>query len=214
MDRRDRIRLFDHWAGSYDRAVRRDGAFPFDGYDQVLDRVLTVARAQPGMNILDLGIGTANLAMRFADSGCGIWGIDFSAEMLAKAAVRLPQAVLIEASLLDDWPAELSHRFDRIVSAYVLHEFSISTKIELLQRLAQHHLASDGLIVIGDVAFPTAEARERARRQWTDAWDDEEHYWAGDEALRACATVGLQATYEQISSCGGIFAIRQAPSGR
>jgi putative AdoMet-dependent methyltransferase len=165
------------------------------------------------MNLLDLGIGTGNLAVRFEDVGCGIWGIDFSAEMLAKAAEKLPKAVLIQTSLLDAWPEELDRRFDRIVSGYVLHEFNLSTKVELLQRLARRHLAANGQIVIGDIAFPTAEARKRAHQRWTDLWDEEEYYWAADETIRACRNVGLQATYEQVSSCGGVFAIEHVLSG-
>jgi putative AdoMet-dependent methyltransferase len=207
MDQRDRVRLFDDWAEHYDRSFRGDGDFPFDGYEQILDKVTRVAHAQPCMDLIDLGIGTGNLAVRFADLGCGVWGIDFSAEMLAKAALKLPQAVLIQTSLLGVWPAELDRRFDRIVSGYVLHEFDLSTKVELLQRLVRCHLAANGQIVIGDMAFHTTEARERAHQRWIELWDEEEYYWAADETIRACKNVGLQATYEQVSSCGGVFAI-------
>jgi predicted TPR repeat methyltransferase len=193
--------------------MRGDGGFPFDGYGHVLDRVRRVADAQPCMDLLDLGIGTGNLAVRFRDVGCGMWGIDFSAGMLANAAETLPKAVLMQANLLDAWPAEFDRRFDRIVSGYVLHEFDLSTKVELLQRLARHHLVADGQIVIGDIAFPTIEARERAHQRWTDLWDEEEHYWAADETIRVCGDVGLQITYEQVSSCGGVFAFEHVLSG-
>jgi putative AdoMet-dependent methyltransferase len=213
MNQRHRIQLFDDWAEHYDQSVQGDGDFPFDGYEQVLDEVTKVTHAQSGMKVLDLGIGTGNLAARFADLGCDIWGIDFSAEMLAKALEKLPQAVLIQAGLLDVWLAELDHRFDRIVSGYVLHEFDLPTKVGLLQQLAQCHLAANGQIVIGDIAFPTTQARERAHQRWIDLWDEEEYYWAADETIRACKSVGLQVTYKQISSCGSVFAIERTVSG-
>ena len=122
MDQQDRARFFDHWAGHYDQSIQGDGDFPFNGYEQILDEVTRAAHTQPGMCVLDLGIGTGNLAVRFANLGCRLWGIDFSAEMLGKAIEKLPQAVLVQADLLSDWPTELDRRFDRIVSAYVLHK--------------------------------------------------------------------------------------------
>jgi hypothetical protein len=38
-------------------------------------------------------------------------------------------------------------------------------------------------------------------------WDEDEHYWAADETISACEQAGLRATYQQVSSCGGVFAI-------
>jgi hypothetical protein len=72
MDQQDRVSLFDGWAQHYDRSVQADGDFPFDGYERVLDEVARAARAQPGMAILDLGIGTGNLAARFVSLGCDV----------------------------------------------------------------------------------------------------------------------------------------------
>jgi hypothetical protein len=106
---------------------------------------------------------------------------------------------------LGDWPTELDRRFDRIVSAYVLHEFDLSTKVQLLRRLTERHLASGGCIVVGDIAFPTSGARDRAHRKWMQLWDEDEHYWAADEAAEACKHTGLRVTYKQVSSCGGVF---------
>ncbi|HED04362.1 MAG TPA: class I SAM-dependent methyltransferase [Candidatus Fraserbacteria bacterium] len=148
--------------------MQDDVSFPFDGYEQVLDEITRAAGARCGMKILDLGVGTGNLAARFAALGCDIWGIDFSAEMLVKAIEKLPQAVLVQADLLSDWPTELDHRFDRIVVAYVLHEFDLSTKVKLLQGLTERHLAAQGRIVVGDIAFPTSGARDQARRKCAD----------------------------------------------
>ena len=178
-----------------------------------MDEITRAASAQCGMEVLDLGVGTGNLAARFTALGCGIWGIDFSAEMLAKAIEKLPQAVLVQADLLSDWPTEPDHRFDRIVAAYVLHEFDLSTKVKLLQRLTERHLAVKGHIVVGDIAFPTSGARDLARRKCADLWDEEEYYWAADEATDTCESAGLQVRYKQISSCGGVFVIEPVGSG-
>jgi putative AdoMet-dependent methyltransferase len=211
----DRVQLFDNWAAYYDASLQHGGRFPLSGYEEVLDEVVRTAGAGAGMKVLDLGVGTGKLAARFAALGCRIWGIDFSARMLARARERLPQAVLVQADLLGEWPLEVSGRFDRIVSTYVLHEFDLPAKVQLLRKLARQHLEDEGRIVVGDVAFPTVGVREQAHERLADLWDEEEYYWAADEAAAACEDAGLQVGYRQVSSCGGVFAIEvgAAPAG-
>ena len=207
MSGSDRASLFNRWAEEYDRSVHnRD--FPFSGYESVLDEIVTAARVEKETSILDLGVGTGNLAARFADLGCKLFGLDFSSGMLAKARERLPKARLVQANLLGEWPAGLDRRFDRIVSGYVFHEFPLMTKVCIIQRLAQDRLADGGYIVIGDISFETRAARERAHKRWHDRWDEEEEYWAADEAIEALHHLGLKVSYRQVSVCGGVFGIR------
>jgi len=210
MNEQNRIQLFNDWAADYDLSVAStDHPFPFDGYERVLDEIVRQAVVQSSMLVLDLGVGTGNLAERFVALGCTVWGIDFSPAMLAEARAKLPQASFVQADLLGSWPATLNRRFDRVVSAYVLHEFDLATKVILLQRLAAHNLFTGGRIVVGDTAFPTALAREQAHAQWTGRWDEDEHYWAADETIRACEEGGLRTVYTQVSSCGGVFVIER-----
>jgi putative AdoMet-dependent methyltransferase len=207
MDRRSRERLFDDWADSYDaQTAAPQHPFPYGGYDDVLAEIVKQAAAAPGQSVLDLGTGTAKLAAKFAELGCAVWGLDFSAAMLAQARVRLPTAVFLRADLAGEWPPPLERRFDRIVSSYVLHEFDLPTKLALLRRAADH-LAPGGRLVIGDIAFATAQEREAAHARWHERWDDDEWYWAADEALPACHAVGLPATYTQVAACGGVFTV-------
>jgi len=207
MSQSARVQLFDAWAENYDAEFTSpDGAFPFDRYDQVLDEAARQAAAEPQMRILDLGVGTGNLAARLACQGCAVWGVDFSAEMLARAQAKLPGARLLQADLLGDWPAELDRPSDRVVSAYVFHEFDLPTKIDLLRRIASRHLAAGGRIVVADIAYPTTAARAEAAQRWAGAWDEDEFYWAADEALAAAEVAGLIGAYKQVSSCGGVFA--------
>lgn len=212
MSETERTQLFDRWAETYDSVVASaDGDFPFDGYEQVLDEVVRLAGVKPSTRILDLGIGTGNLAARFVQRGCAVWGTDFSAEMLAQTRAKLPHVHLVQANLLGEWPAELQLPFDRVVTAYVLHEFDLATKVSLLRRVASHHLAAGGCILVADIAFPTALAREAAAQRWADQWDQDESYWAADETIAACEEAGLQATYKQVSSCGGVFTFAARP---
>jgi putative AdoMet-dependent methyltransferase len=213
MSQSDRVQLFDNWAEYYDASVTpANSKFPLAGYEQVLDEAVRLAGVEPHMRILDLGIGTGNLAARLVRAGCQVWGLDFSAKMLAKAHAKVPQAQLVQADLLGDWPTELRQPFDRVVSAYVLHEFDLETKLTLLRRIASQHLSAGGRIVIADVAFPTVAARTAAQHQ-AGGWDEEEVYWAADEAIAAMERVGLRAAYEQVSSCGGVFTVTIGSAG-
>ena len=200
-----RVTLFDDWAERYDTCVGSSTGL-FRGYDQVLERIVLSADARPGMRVLDLGIGTGNLAQRFIALGCKVWGADFSSAMLTKARAKVPQTKLVQMDLLwDSWPDVLTgQRFDRIVSAYVFHEFDLATKVRLLKRLADDHLAGRERIVVGDVAFPSLQALQQAG---ADHWDEDEYYWAADEAIAACEEAGFHASYMRVSSCGGVFTL-------
>ena len=205
MNRSAQSRLFDEMADEYDRLAHDSTGYPFEAYDDTLLEITRAACIQRGMKVLDLGIGTGNLAIRLADLGCEIWGVDFSTRMLAKAAEKLPDAILVHADILCEWPAELDRRFDRIVSAYVLHGFDDATKVSLLAKLCARYLQPHGRVVVGDVVFPTARARDEARKIWKDRWDDDEHYWVADEAIVLIRRAGLDCAYRPVSSCAGVF---------
>lgn len=44
-----RRELFDRWARSYDASVVAGAGFPFAGYDDVLDRIVALSGAGPGL---------------------------------------------------------------------------------------------------------------------------------------------------------------------
>ncbi len=208
----DRKELFDVWAMKYDTSVD-DATFPFTGYEKVLDEAIAQAELWDGARALDVGTGTGNLAARLLAGGCGeVWGADFSEEMLTRARQKAPEAHFVRANLLEAWPDELPEQFDRIVSAYVFHEFDLETKLRLIGEL-NARLKPRGRLVIADIAFTTAEDREAAHRRWAGLWNEDEYYWAADEAIAALANAGIGARYVQVSICGGVFVIhRYTPS--
>lgn len=205
MSENPRLPIFERWAERYDQSVQTDKGI-FAGYEQILDEIVRSADAQASMRVLELGIGTGNLAQRFVALGCAVWGVDFSPAMLAIAREKAPQARLLQMDLTGEWLPILQQRFDRIVANFVLHEFDLPTKIAMLERLARQHLVADGLIVIGDIAFPTAETR---RLSGADTWDEDEYYWAVDETEAACAETDLHITFQQVNWCTGIFVVRR-----
>jgi len=193
---------FDDWAETYDVSVSVD-QFPFFGYWDVLRRIIAQAEPIPGLSVLDLGTGTGNLASRLAALGCDLWCTDFSAPMLEKARQKLPGSHLVHHDLRGDWPTELNRPFDRIVSAYVFHHFELDEKIHILRGLLPH-LAPNGRIIIGDIAFQNAAAQEKMKIGIGGEWE-QEFYWLADESLSALQEAGIHVEYTQVSSCAGVF---------
>jgi putative AdoMet-dependent methyltransferase len=204
--------LFDTGAANYDQLLDGGNAsISFEGYEDVLAETVVQAQVAPGMRVLDLGTGTGNLAARFLRAGCDVWGMDFSEGMLAKAREKLPGLHPVLADLRDEtWPQTLMRTYDRIVSAYVWHDFDLEYKMALLKRLTGRYLDSPGRVVIADIAYPDQAARRQARAHWGRLWSEAEHYWAADETIAACKDIGLRCTYQQVSSCAGIFVIEAA----
>ncbi len=204
MNDRFQPQEFDDWAAVYDQSAGEDTGFPFDGYSRVLQTIVDLAAAQPGQAVLDLGIGTGNLALPFAQRGCSIWGLDFSAAMLALAQKKLPAATLGQVDVRAGWPPAFQRRFDCIVSGYTFHHFWLEEKVQFVQRLLADHLTPGGRLVIGDLAFQNAADEDALRRALGSQWE-QEYYWLADEALAALAAAGVPARFIKISSCAGVF---------
>jgi putative AdoMet-dependent methyltransferase len=205
----NRRQLFDEWAPSYDADVAANSAFPFAGYDEVLDRILERAEPRPGMRVLDLGTGTGALAARFVASGCDVVGLDFSASMLESARAKVPGATFVQASLTDEALPDLGGRFDLVVSAYTLHELPPAERGALIGRLLETQLATDGAVVIGDISFSSAAELEHVRRELGPRWDDSEFYLIAAEERAALEPMGVRVDHEAVSFCAGVFVLRR-----
>ena len=198
---------FDPWAKTYDDDVREQNVFPFDGYARVLETVVQWAEPHSGMSVLDIGTGTGNLALMFAERGCDLWCTDFSEAMLEKAREKLPQAHFVLADLRADWSPELDRRFDRIVSAYVFHHLELDAKVRVCKELVTNRLTPNGALIIGDLSFPNKAAMDEFAESVGDLWE-EEFFWLADESIRALEAAGLTVSYQQISACAGVYLLR------
>jgi ubiquinone/menaquinone biosynthesis C-methylase UbiE len=130
---------YDRWSEIYD-----DEANPL-----VMIEEPEVARALGDVNglaLLDVGCGTGRHAVRFANAGAVVTGVDFSTGMLEKARIK-PGAAAVRFVLQDAsgaLPFE-SKSFDRVISCLVVdHVRDLVTFFGGLRRVCR----DDGFIVV------------------------------------------------------------------
>lgn len=197
---------FDLWADGYDKSVGvsdEDGSYPFAGYKDVLAGIYSLVMTRPGASVLDIGFGTGTLTAKLYEQGFEIWGQDFSPQMIDIASGKMPDAHLFEGDFSRGIAAPLlDNRYDFIVATYSLHHLTDEQKIPFISVLLSL-LKDDGIILIGDVAFPDVKAMDECRVKAGDEWDDEEYYFLADEMRKAFP--GL--SFEKKSHCAGIIGI-------
>lgn len=196
---------FDHWAEDYDASVQANDSFPFLDYEVLLGNIVRIAEPRKGLSVLDLGTGTGNLAIPFAQAGCDVWCADFSEAMLEKAKQKVPGAHFVIYDMHDPLPPELARPYGCIVSAFTFHHFDLYEKVEIIQRLLPH-LARGGSIIIGDISFADAASREQVKADLGNDWD-EEFYWLASSDIPALEGLGMEIDYRQITPFSGIFCL-------
>ena len=198
---------FNEWASAYDKSVResaQEESYPFAGYDEVLETIFQAASAFPGKKLLDAGFGTVALTLRFYEAGYEVSGMDFSETMCEIAQRKMPKARLIRHDFSEGLPSVWKQeQFDCIVCTYAIHHLPPEKQIRFLHELLAH-LSDSGVLLIGDVAFETAEERENCRRSVGEAWDEEEWYPAAQE----WKTEFPHLLFRKISFCAGVFLLR------
>lgn len=175
---------FDLWADDYDKDVSFSyncNAYPFAGYKEVLEDIFCMITLKPNAVVLDLGFGTGLLTSRLYQSGCTVFGQDYSQNMVDIASAKMPAARLFLGDFSLGLAEPLLHnRYDFIISTYSLHHLPDNRKLSLLSVLLDL-LNPGGKIIIGDIAFENRIQMEKARNEIGSAWDDDEFYFAVDE---------------------------------
>lgn len=151
---------FNSWAKNYDRdvSIDRSAIKIYKNYDSVLDTACEFAVGGIGRNaeVLDIGIGTGNLADRIQRRGCRVTGIDQSREMLNIVKGKLPHIKVRLGEFLKI-PFE-NGTFDVIVSTYAFHHLTDDEKSVAIEEMLRV-LKRDGKIVIGDMMFENQASR-------------------------------------------------------
>lgn len=197
---------FDNWAESYDGTVsqsKADNSYPFAGYDELMDHIYSRIKAGPGMRVLDMGFGTGTLIKRLYDEGYTISGVDFSPHMIDLAREKMPSARLLRHDFAQGLPTELSsEEFDFIICTYAIHHLSDEQKNSFIAEMMEH-LAPDGALLIGDVAFESAQGLEACRIAYMDEWDEDEVYLVLDKVREHFP----QVEFRKMSFCSGVMSL-------
>lgn len=104
--------------------------------------------------ILEIGVGTGNLASKFLNNNYHIIGIDQSREMLLVAKQKYPK---LKVRLGEFLKIPYDNKcFDIIISTYAFHHLNENEKVVAIQEMLRV-LKDNGMIVIGDLMFKSKD---------------------------------------------------------
>jgi len=109
----------------------------------------------PGMRILDVGCGTAEI-LSFLPGDVEYWGFDISAPYIDAAKARFGNRGHFECGLLDAERVDELPQFDLVMAAGVLHHLD-DDEAKNLCRLAARALKPDGRLVTTDPCFAAGQ---------------------------------------------------------
>ncbi len=162
---------FDEWAKSYDldvvRAARAED-WIFQDYERVLSKVVEYCDLDKHdyASVIDIGIGTGNLASRFLARGMHVVGIEPSPEMREICQEKYPDMIIEEGDFLTV-PLYVP-QVDLVVSTYALHHLTPAEKVEAVIEM-KRLLKPRGRIVIADLMFRNAAEERRIRQALLEA---------------------------------------------
>ncbi len=140
--------LWDRRAASWDHS-----AMP--GLGKIADEVVRRAGSVTDRDVVDLGCGSGQLALRLAATARSMVAVDLSRAMLERLEKQADDAGLtnVETILAALQTLELpAGSVDVIVSNYAFHHLRDPQKAEVLKRAARW-LRPGGVVVIGDMMF-------------------------------------------------------------
>jgi ubiquinone/menaquinone biosynthesis C-methylase UbiE len=111
-----------NWFVDYDQiAPTFDKRYERNQYADVERELLAFVGSNPERKILEVGCGTGHWLEVLSARGLHVAGLDFSAQMLARARARLPGIELVHGQAEHlPWPAE---SFDRVFCINAIHHF-------------------------------------------------------------------------------------------
>lgn len=192
---------FNSWADSYDEDVKVDrGALKiYENYNKVLNKVYEKSTITgENISVLDIGVGTGNLAKKFLENNYRVVGIDQSREMLRVAKHKYPN---LKVRLGEFLKIPFNDKvFDIIVSTYAFHHLNSEEKSLAIKEMIRV-LKDNGKIVIGDLMFKNRVEEESVLKELTEVQVDEikdEYYSYIDELESEFMKYNKKLNYEKI----------------
>jgi ubiquinone/menaquinone biosynthesis C-methylase UbiE len=159
---------FNLWAETYDKTLQEAYSskdWMYKNYEEVLNQVAAFGKKileKETSVVVDIGIGTGNLAKRFVGKAKQIIGIDPSVEMLQLAKKKIPAIEIKKADFLS---LPLSdHSVDLIVSSYALHHLTENEKMIALEEMSRV-LKKEGVIIVADLMFANPQIEKETKKE-------------------------------------------------
>lgn len=165
---------FSSWADTYDEDVKKDkGDLKiYKNYELILETVYNLAINCRIENpyVLEIGVGTGNLAGKFVKDDYNIVGIDQSRDMLRLAKGKYPKLKVRIGEFLKI-PYE-DKCFDIIVSTYAFHHLNEEEKSIAIGEMLRV-LKDSGKIIIGDLMFENRKEERKVLKDLSENQIDE-----------------------------------------
>lgn len=197
---------FNQLATIYDDLVasEKPGFHPHQGYELVLQRVVSFIQPQPGEKGLDAGTGTGNLVKCFAGFPVTMCAFDQSVGMLKQCKEKNPEVeTKIGTFFAIPYP---DHSFDFVVSSYALHHLTDQQKCLALAEF-ERVLKPDGRLAIADFMFIDDHQRKQMYASLQEAGQQqaiaeiEDEYYADRSVLVAeLERLGFAVAVEQVNT--------------
>jgi ubiquinone/menaquinone biosynthesis C-methylase UbiE len=201
----------DNLASDYDQDVKRTDDPIRDGYDGVLDWVVTAAGIDETTSVLELGSGTGNLTQRIK-SCARIICVDISTKMEEQGKDKVAHLTNREFAVSDvlEYVAGSDETFDVIVSTYTLHHLTEEEKMPFLEAV-RDRLKPGGRFVVGDLMTKSVEDEQATIAFYREQGDEntagdieEEFFWYVDSATEKLTSLKLEvetARFSRLSWC-------------
>jgi len=119
-------------------------------YRSLLEEIVGAANPKHGDNVLDMGVGTGNLALLLQAKGATVLGIDFSDEALQVYKMKNPSAQVYLHDLMNDLHFLKDESFDIVVSNNVLYNLPRPRRKELMKDV-KRVLKPGGQVVLANI---------------------------------------------------------------
>jgi putative AdoMet-dependent methyltransferase len=205
---------FDRWAKSYDEIILKavqSNDWMYKEYDRILDKVVDYCDLSRNdySTVVDIGVGTGNLASRFLDRGLRVMGIDPSREMRKICRQKSPNLEVRAGDFLNI--PLTAENVDVIISSYAFHHLTPAQKEASIHEM-KRVLKPKGRIVIADLMFRNRTKGESIKQALRaagrgDIVDDieDEYYGLFDELSNSFQQEGFAFHGEQITPFVWIF---------
>lgn len=142
-------------------------------WNRIVNESLELVKPKRGEKVLDVATGTGNLAIKFADLGCKVWGIDLSEGMLNKA---IKKDVSKQIKFMQGDATKLpfdSKSFDICSISFGFHEMSNQIRDKCINEIIRV-LKSNGRLLLIDYNFPENSLLKKIYLTFLRLWESEE----------------------------------------